>query len=128
MELFPVVLEALENDATSGLDELQVSGGLAKGTSRVSTAVAVMVFAPVATLNVLPVSPSTWSRRYLTRQVVNGVAVLVTFETAANNSVIPGVFAVTWTSFGRSPGTLFTVSTPAVDVDQFMGPTVPVMS
>jgi len=58
----PVLLVAFENEATSGLDEVHVSGGVATVLPRESTAVAVMVFDPVTRLKEFSVTPCAWSR------------------------------------------------------------------
>ncbi len=57
--------------AISGLEVLQVSGGLVNVTSRVSTTVATIVFVPPALMLVeFPEPPWTWSMMDFTRQVV----------------------------------------------------------
>jgi hypothetical protein len=57
--------------ALSGLDVLQVSGGLLRVTSRVSTTVATIVFVPPALiLAKFPEPPWIWSMMDFTRQLV----------------------------------------------------------
>ncbi len=55
--LLPEVLVALENDATSGFEELQLSGGLVSVVPKVSTTVASMLFEPLFRVKEFPVTP-----------------------------------------------------------------------
>src|SRR6266404_3425023 len=95
--LVPVVFVVLVKAATSGLVVLQVRGGLATVTPKVSIAVAVMdTLPPLFTVTEFPawLWPPIWRWIAWIRQLVYGKGVLVVPETLAKSLAMPGDLAV----------------------------------
>ena len=97
-EFVPVEFVVELNDATSGVEVLQVNGGFVIGKPRVSMTVAFSVTElPLLTMMEFVVLFAACSRMYWTRHVVIGSELLAVPATLAYRRVMPGLPAVIWT-------------------------------